>query len=385
MDGLLGPILVIIASLIGIAVLNRGRKKRESAAAAAINVKRAQDMPKPPPPAEPSMPHLMQVWGMLSILEEKIGAPGEPFHLPSALFDTLHDGDFFSQESLNSLARAVLAHMRIPGNVFVVAEITGESRFATEGKATAGSYSRKEDMPLNMRVIRVKLRTDYFLDHVVAIMCHECAHHYHAMRGILFDKKWNSEEMTDATAVYLGFGGFMLRGYRPIVRETKTPIQNGTRVTKQTSSIGYLSADIIDALDKEVERLRGQYRRKAQEKQAETERAKARHAEAAQKAESLPKKIQTAQFLFDNFKQFMTIVGRPEGVISPEDAAALQACFYEMETGAPAQALARMASRCAEYTPTSETLEQLTALETEIEAFCTKIALWSACLSRCGA
>jgi len=86
----------------------------------------------------------------------------------------------------------------------------------------------------------------YKIEHVLAVLAHEYAHHYLYLKNIVKEKQWANELMTDIAAVYLGLGKLLYKGYRPI-KWTSDYVYYGTQIQYKTNKIeiGYISQATI--------------------------------------------------------------------------------------------------------------------------------------------
>ena len=92
------------------------------------------------------------------------------------------------------------------------------------------------------REIHITKKAKFDLNQILAILIHESIHNYLDYYKIKKEVEYDNEILTDLTAVYLGFGKYLLNGYKTI----EYPILNGTRYTQ----IGYIKyKDIIKAMN----------------------------------------------------------------------------------------------------------------------------------------
>lgn len=86
----------------------------------------------------------------------------------------------------------------------------------------------------------IHLREDssFNIFNIIAILAHECTHYYLNQNNINIPKNYNDEIFTDIAAIYLGFGEYLLKGYKPIV--FKNIIEEKTK-----STIGYIKPGLI--------------------------------------------------------------------------------------------------------------------------------------------
>lgn len=77
----------------------------------------------------------------------------------------------------------------------------------------AGLYSEKENENLKKDII-LNIQNDMTMDTVISTLVHECTHHLLLSNNIKINNRIKNECLTDVTAVVLGFGKFMVEGYK---------------------------------------------------------------------------------------------------------------------------------------------------------------------------
>lgn len=77
----------------------------------------------------------------------------------------------------------------------------------------AGMYSEKMDHT-NEKQILINIQNDMTMDTVISILAHECTHHLLLSNNIKIENRIQNECLTDVTAIVLGFGKFMIEGYK---------------------------------------------------------------------------------------------------------------------------------------------------------------------------
>ncbi len=77
----------------------------------------------------------------------------------------------------------------------------------------AGIYSEKMDHT-NEKQILINIQNDMTMDTVISILAHECTHHLLLSNNIKIENRIQNECLTDVTAIVLGFGKFMIEGYK---------------------------------------------------------------------------------------------------------------------------------------------------------------------------
>lgn len=77
----------------------------------------------------------------------------------------------------------------------------------------AGMYSENKDYS-KVREILINIQNDMTMDTVISILAHECTHYLLLSNNIKIENTMKNECLTDVTAIVLGFGKFMIEGYK---------------------------------------------------------------------------------------------------------------------------------------------------------------------------
>lgn len=86
----------------------------------------------------------------------------------------------------------------------------------------------------------------YQLEHILAILAHEYAHHYLSQYNIRKDNVDENEILTEIATAYLGLGQFLVNGYKPIVWTSdyyNYVFASGH--TTHTTTVGYVTPKTI--------------------------------------------------------------------------------------------------------------------------------------------
>ena len=97
-----------------------------------------------------------------------------------------------------------------------------------ENVKTAGAYSETGFL---YGKIRILVEPRYSTSTIIAICCHECAHHFLYKRRVIIDDALENEKLTDLATVYMGFGLYVKEAYAEKLIDSNT-----------ISKLGYLSA-----------------------------------------------------------------------------------------------------------------------------------------------
>ncbi len=77
----------------------------------------------------------------------------------------------------------------------------------------AGLYSEKKE-DTNDRTVIINIKNDMTMDTVISILAHESTHYLLLSNKIELKDRMQNECLTDVTAIMLGFGKFMVEGYK---------------------------------------------------------------------------------------------------------------------------------------------------------------------------
>ena len=165
---------------------------------------------------------------------------------------------YCDQSAVKKLVKEIFTHFGIP---FENTEINIEfdntySRFYEGDPGPAGSYIRYAD---GSAAIRVVLKPSYGIDEIVAIVCHECSHAFLFNKGVRIEPREQNEMLTDITAVYLGCGKYLLKGYAPVNRIATRQTANSKITSIRSASIGYIKMPQCRYVYKKVGRMRRRY------------------------------------------------------------------------------------------------------------------------------
>ena len=147
-----------------------------------------------------------------------------------------------NDNAVKEVVKRILLHIgMIPEWVDI--KVKYEKAAATDGESRTGIY---RETGFLQGEIGILIEPKYGVNEVIAIACHECAHHFLNKRKIRLEYTAENEKLTDIATAYLGFGEYMVRGYK--TRESY--IDHGK--AKRTSKLGYLSDDEVRYLNTKV-------------------------------------------------------------------------------------------------------------------------------------
>ena len=151
----------------------------------------------------------------------------------------------FSEKSIRRIVKAILGYLGIssaPLEVVVQAD-RNTSRFSVGG--TAGKYVRNGWMN---KSVHIALKPSYSLYEVVAILAHECMHHFLWLNGLEHPVEEKNELLVDVAVIYFGFGHYISKGYESISK-----VKGGTI---HTAKLGYISEYQVLHVEKRISGIR---------------------------------------------------------------------------------------------------------------------------------
>ena len=115
----------------------------------------------------------------------------------------------------------------------------------------AGLYAEnKEDT--NNKTVVINIQNDMTMDTVISILAHECTHYLLLSNKIQLKDRLQNECLTDITAIVLGFGKFMVEGYK-ISNRVIYDAEFHRRIKKDR--VGYLSYKDVKHVLKEYKKI----------------------------------------------------------------------------------------------------------------------------------
>ncbi len=146
----------------------------------------------------------------------------------------------FSEKYVLELLNEILSYMNLsPSNVKLKINYLSSKNYIQY----AGLYDEKEDLE-NKKNIVLNIKNDMKINTVISILAHECTHHLLLSNKIRLKERIQNEILTDVTAVLLGFGKYMVEGYKISNRVIYEEV-NVRSVDKMR--VGYLSYKDIEA------------------------------------------------------------------------------------------------------------------------------------------
>jgi len=152
--------------------------------------------------------------------------------------------DNFKANSIHRIVMSIMRYLGIPNERLIVCIRIDEDESFFNSSGPAGLYISG----YRSSEISIMLKQSYTLYEIMAIICHECTHHYFRLRRVKCDDTQMNEILTDIAAIYLGFGYYILEGYTPRYQETADGYQ--------TARLGYINAGEIEHVKERINRLR---------------------------------------------------------------------------------------------------------------------------------
>ena len=151
----------------------------------------------------------------------------------------------FSEESIRRIVKAILGYLGISSAFLkiVVQSDRNVSRFSVgdpAGKYVSRGWLNKS--------VHIALKPSYSLYEVVAILAHECMHHFLWLNGLEHHEEEKNELLVDVAVLYFGFGHYISKGYEPISKVKGDTIH--------TAKLGYISECQVLHVEKRIRGVR---------------------------------------------------------------------------------------------------------------------------------
>ncbi|MBQ6846011.1 MAG: hypothetical protein IJO61_02665, partial [Oscillospiraceae bacterium] len=197
---------------------------------------------------------------------------------------------------------------------------------------------------------------------VVAILCHEISHLYMELMDIKYKDLKQNEEATDVTAILLGFGKIMIKGYVECSREESTGF-NTSIIHK--SKIGYISSRDCKIVYRLTKRIKEFELLKRQEKILLDETKK-----------KTKEKIELSKQLYDNF--IIVSQNRPATFVQQEDMLKMQDLYNKIENGYFSVQIRQFEMKVSKEL----SQEDLEEINKKIDLFCYEITMYNSFFSK---
>lgn len=179
----------------------------------------------------------------IKLLFDSLGQPYNDF--------ILDDEDIFyfvnNQYNYNAISfviHKIMAHLKMPYTYFDIKIFVDDE----ENNINPGSYSNISGKP----TIIIRLKKTYSYEQIIAVLCHECMHHFLFNKNIKIEPETENEILTDVATIYFGFYLYMNQGYQEKIQETTVL----NTIKKETTKIGYIDIFQIDYVYSIVKELK---------------------------------------------------------------------------------------------------------------------------------
>lgn len=116
----------------------------------------------------------------------------------------------FSEKYVLELLNEILDYMELDKENIELKVNYISSKYAID---YAGLYSEPKNK-ISKKKIVVNIKNDMSMNTVISILAHECTHHLLLSNDIKLEETIKNECLTDITAIIMGFGKFMVEGYK---------------------------------------------------------------------------------------------------------------------------------------------------------------------------
>lgn len=150
----------------------------------------------------------------------------------------------YSERSLKELFSFITQHMGITDNGVELEVKYVSSRVK---RAYVGLYN--EGNETTSKKISIFVNSDYSYETVLSILIHESTHYFLLTNGIKVEDRKMNEYLTDIAIVYLGFGKYILEGYK---QKKKLIFVSELVRTTTGHKIGYINYSDVKYIMKKV-------------------------------------------------------------------------------------------------------------------------------------
>ncbi len=134
---------------------------------------------------------------LIMFLHSKINNVGKPYMISPELKEEMKS-DLDNEKVLTEVAKDIIAHCKLNASSLRV-------KVENLSPNTAGQYSN------SLIIINHLENTGYAK--TMAVLIHECMHHFLRSRGIILQDTIGNEYLTDIATLYMGFGDYINKGY----------------------------------------------------------------------------------------------------------------------------------------------------------------------------
>ena len=291
----------------------------------------------------------------------------------------------FKKETISLLILKIMQHLKLPFEIIDVVLTVEKVASRAPARSVAGQYVQSG---LSHKKIHITLKQEYSLYEIVAIVCHECTHHFLFSKDIQIEPDDENEKLTDIAAVYLGFGKYLSYGYKPMERVVGERAEGGIHtIQKEILHLGYIDPEQIQYLQKRTDKLRKRNEKVLKKEAKDREKLEMERREATAAALKLQEEknrlitaLKTAKLLYDsNLLIVERLMEGRNNDIALKDVTVLQENITAYENGEMAFTIKRLTGRAM---GDNATLDEVEMLQKKADAVCAQIALWNATLSK---
>ena len=151
----------------------------------------------------------------------------------------------FSEKYVLELLTEILDYMELDKESIELEVNYISSKYAID---YAGLYAKPKNKTLKKTIV-VNIKNDMSMNTIISVLAHECIHHLLLSNDIELEETIKNECLTDVTAIIMGFGKFMVEGYKISNRVT---YDSGYYRYVNKNNVGYLSHKDIEYAIKKI-------------------------------------------------------------------------------------------------------------------------------------
>ncbi len=150
----------------------------------------------------------------------------------------------YSEKSLKKMFTHITEHMGITDDGVELEVRMVSSKIK---RAYVGLYN--EGNKTSNKKISVFVNTDYSYETVLSILIHESTHYFLLTNGIKVKDRKMNEYLTDIATIYLGFGKYILEGYK---QKKKLVYVSEYKRTTSSHKVGYINYSDVKYIIKRI-------------------------------------------------------------------------------------------------------------------------------------
>lgn len=154
----------------------------------------------------------------------------------------------YSEKTLRKLFALITKHMGITDQgVNLEVKIVSSKIY----RSYVGLYDEGDET--TDKKISVFVNPDYSYETVISIFIHECTHYFLLSNGIRVKDRKKNEHLTDIATIYLGFGKYILKGYK---QSKKLVFESELVRTTTEHKVGYINYSDVKYILKTIKKYR---------------------------------------------------------------------------------------------------------------------------------